>query len=95
MTKLVTPDDPAALNAWFDDLEEGLGRYGGDEPRAAPEGGERIVGFDLTTHEGHRHNRLVLLAHEIAGRDAQHAFRGEGNVERLSMLHQLAKHVAS
>jgi len=122
ITKLVTPDDPTELNAWFDDLEEGLARYGDDEPRAVPEGGERIVGFDLTTHEGHfmgsGHNRLVLYAHEgrtwvraagtwdpmpwhldrayrIAGRDAQHAFWGEGDVERLSMLHQLAKRVAS
>lgn len=122
ITDLVTPDDPAALHAWFDDLEEGLARYGDDEPRAVPEGGERIVGFDLTTHEGHfmgaGHNRLVLFGHEgrtwvraagtwdpmpwhldrayrVAGRDAQHAFWGEGNVERLSMLHQLAKRVAS
>jgi hypothetical protein len=122
ITKLVTPDDPAALRAYFDELEEGLARYGENEPRAVPEGGEPIVGFDLTTHEGHfmgaGHNRLVLFAHEgrtwvraagtwdpmpwhldrayrIAGRDAQHAFWGEGNIERLSMLHQLALRVAS
>ena len=122
ITKLVTPDDPAALRAYFDELEEGLARYGENEPRAVPEGGEPIVGFDLTTHEGHfmgsGHNRLVLFTHEdrtwvraagtwdpmpwhvdrayrIAGRDAQHAFWGEGNVERLSMLHQLARRVAS
>jgi hypothetical protein len=122
ITKLVTPDDPAALDAWFDALEDGLARYGEDEPRAVPEGGERIVGFDLTTNEGHfmgsGHNRLVLYGHDgrtwvraagtwdpmpwhldrayrIAGRDAQHAFWGEGNVERLSMLHQLAKRVPS
>ena len=122
ITDLVTPDDPARLNAWFDDLEEGLARYGEDEPRAVREGGERIVGFDLTTHANHfmgsGHNRLVLYgqdgrtwvrvagtwdpmpwhldrAYRIAGRDAQHAFWGEGNVERLSMLHQLAEHVAS
>jgi hypothetical protein len=122
ITKLVTPDDPAALRAYFDELEEGLARYGDNEPRAVPEGGEPIVGFDLTTHEGHfmgsGHNRLVLFSREgrtwlraagtwdpmpwhvdrayrIAGRDAQHAFWGEGNVERLSMLHQLARRVAS
>jgi hypothetical protein len=122
ITKVVTPDDPAALRAYFDELEEGLARYGDDEPRAVPEGGEPIVGFDLTTHQGHfmgtGHNRLVLFAHEgrtwvraagtwdpmpwhidrayrVAGRDAQHAFWGEGNVERLSMLHQLARRVAS
>jgi hypothetical protein len=122
ITKLVTPDDPAALSAYFDELEEGLARYGENEPRAVPEGGEPIVGFDLTTHQGHfmgaGHNRLLLYAHDgrtrvraagtwdpmpwhldrayrIAGRDAQHAFWGEGNVERLSMLHQLARRVAS
>jgi hypothetical protein len=122
ITELVTTDDPAKLNAWFDDLEDGLARPGDNEPRAVPEGGERIVGFDLTTHENHfmgsGHNRLVLFAHEgrtwvraagtwdpmpwhvdrayrVAGRDAQHAFWGEGDVERLSMLHQLARRVAS
>ena len=33
-----------------------------------PEGGEPLVGFDLTTHEGHfmgnGHNRLLLYTHE-------------------------------
>ena len=33
-----------------------------------PEGGEPLVGFDLTTHRGHfmgsGHNRLVLYTHE-------------------------------
>jgi hypothetical protein len=122
ITNLVTPDDPSALRAYFDELDDGLARYGENEPRAVPEGGEPIVGFDLTTHEGHfmgaGHNRLVLFAHDgrtwvraagtwdpmpwhldrayrIAGRDAQHAFWGEGNVERMSMLHQLARRVAS
>jgi len=122
ITRLVTPDDPAALRAYFDELEAGLARYGDDEPRAVPEGGEPIVGFDLTTHQGHfmgaGHNRLVLFAHEgrtwvraagtwdpmpwhldrayrVAGSAAQHAFWGEGDVERLSMLHQLARRVAS
>jgi hypothetical protein len=120
ITKLVTPDEPAALRAYFDALEAGLARYGRDEPRAVPEGGEPIVGFDLTTHQGHfmgaGHNRLVLFAHDgrtwvraagtwdpmpwhldrayrVAGRDAQHAFWGEGDIERLSMLHQLARRV--
>jgi hypothetical protein len=106
----------------MDALEEGLARYGDGEPRAVPEGGEPIVGFDLTTHQGHfmgaGHNRLVLFEHDgrtwvraagtwdpmpwhldrayrIAGRDAQHAFWGERDVERLSMLHQLARRVAA
>ena len=122
ITELVTPDDPEALAQWFAELEDGLARYGKDEPRAVPEGATPLVGFDLTTHRGHflgaGHNRLVLYvqegrawvraagtwdpmpwhldrAYRIAGRDAQHAFWGEGNVERLSMLHQLARRVAS
>jgi hypothetical protein len=122
ITDLVTPDDPAALAAWFDALEDGLARYGKDEPRAVPEGGEPLVGFDLTTHEGHfmgaGHNRLLLYTHEgkawvraagtwdpmpwhinqayrVAGREAQHAFWGQGNVVAQSMLHQLALGVAA
>jgi hypothetical protein len=122
VTRLVTPDDPAALREYFDELEEGLARCGDDEPRAVPEGGEPVVGFDLTTHAGHfmgaGHNRLVLYTHDerawvraagtwdpmpwhvdqayrMAGREAQHAFWGQGGVERLSMLHQLARRVAA
>jgi hypothetical protein len=64
ITNLVTPDDPEALTAWFTALEEGLARYGDDEPQAVPEEAAPLVGFDLTTHQGHfmgnGHNRLVL-----------------------------------
>jgi hypothetical protein len=64
ITRLVTPANPEALAAWFAELEAGLARYGKDEPRAVPEGGEPLVGFDLTTHQGHfmgnGHNRLAL-----------------------------------
>jgi hypothetical protein len=123
ITALVTPDDPAALAAWFAALEDGLARYGEDEPRAVPAGGTPLVGFDLTTHQGHfmgnGHNRLLLYvmpdgsawvkaagtwdpmpwhldrAYRIAGREAQHAFWGQGEVTRLSMLHQLARQLAS
>ena len=121
ITALVTPDDPAALQAWFDELEHGLATYGEDEPRAVPEGGTPLVGFDLTTHAGHfmgaGHNRLLLYEHDgrawvraagtwdpmpwyvdrayrVAGREAQHAFWGQGEVERLSLLHQLARRIA-
>jgi hypothetical protein len=121
ITALVTPDDPAALQAWFDELEHGLATYGDDEPRAVPEGGTPLVGFDLTTHAGHfmgaGHNRLLLYEHDgrawvraagtwdpmpwyvdrayrVAGREAQHAFWGEGEVERLSLLHQLARQLS-
>jgi hypothetical protein len=117
ITRLVTPDDPDALRIYFEELEAGLSRYGEDEPPAVPEGGEPVVGFDLTTHEGHfmgaGHNRLILYrargrtwvraagtwdpmpwhvaqSYRVAGRAAQHAFWGQGDVARLSMLHQLA-----
>ncbi|PZS08313.1 MAG: hypothetical protein DLM64_12775 [Solirubrobacterales bacterium] len=70
ITRLVTPDDPETLAAYFAELEDGLERYGEDEPRAVPGGGTPLVGFDLTTHAGHfmgsGHNRLVLF--EDAGR---------------------------
>jgi hypothetical protein len=122
ITELVTPEDPDALRAWVDALEEGLARYGDDEPQAVPEGGQPLVGFDLTTHQGHfmgnGHNRLLLYLHEgrpwvraagtwdpmpwhinqayrVAGREAQHAFWGQGNVVAQSMLHQLALRVAA
>jgi hypothetical protein len=122
ITELVTPEDPDALRAWVDAMEEGLARYGDDEPRAVPEGGQPLVGFDLTTHQGHfmgnGHNRLLLYLHDgrpwvraagtwdpmpwhinqayrVAGREAQHAFWGQGNVVAQSMLHQLALRVAA
>jgi hypothetical protein len=122
ITTLVTPDDPPALATWFAALEDGLARYGKDEPRAVPAGGQPLVGFDLTTHQGHfmgnGHNRLLLYTHEgkawvraagtwdpmpwhlehayrIAGRDAQHAFWGQGNVLAQSLLHQLALRIAA
>jgi hypothetical protein len=120
ITRLVTPDDPDALSRYFAELEDGLARFGRDEPRAVPEGGEPVVGFDLTTHEGHfmgrGNNRLILYRHDgrawvraagtwdpmpwhleqayrRAGRDAQHAFWGQGGLERQSLLHQLARRV--
>lgn len=71
ITRLVTPDDGAALSDYFEELETGLARFGDSEPRALPEGGEPVAGFDLTTHEGHfmgrGHNRLIVYRHE--GRD--------------------------
>ncbi len=122
ITDLVTPDDPEALTAWFAALEDGMARYGTDEPRVVPEGATPIVGLDLTTHRGHfmgsGHNRLVLYttadgqawvkaagtwdpmrwhaaqAYRFAGRDAQHAFWGQGENVAKSMLHQLAERLA-
>lgn len=70
ITRLVTPEDRPALERYFEELENGLARFGRGEPRAVPEGGEAIVGFDLTTHEGHfmgrGHNRLILYGHDGA-----------------------------
>jgi hypothetical protein len=121
ITDLVTPDDPEALQKWVAGLEYGLEHYGKDEQHAVPEGATPVVGFDLTTHQGHfmgaGHNRLLLYTHDgqawvraagtwdpmpwhldkayrIAGQEAQHAFWGQGNVERLSMLHQLAEAIS-
>jgi len=121
ITQLVSAEDPPALERYFSELEEGLARYGKDEPRAVPEGGAPALGFDLTTHKSHfmgaGHNRLILYtqagrtwaraagtwdpmpwhleqSYRVAGRAAQHAFWGQGDEARLSMLHQLAQKVA-
>jgi hypothetical protein len=122
ITALVTPDDPEALEQWFAALEEGMARYGDDEPRVVPQGATAVVGFDLTTHAGHfmgsGHNRLVLYttadgrawvkaagtwdpmpwhvdqAYRRTGRDAQHAFWGQGDAVEKSLLHQLALRIA-
>jgi hypothetical protein len=120
ITRLESREDPAALAAYIDELEDGLARFGEDEPRAVPEGGAPILAFDLTTHEGHfmgaGRNRLVLFeydgaawvraagtwermpwhlqaAYRVAGREAQHAFWGQGGDERRSMLHRIARAV--
>ena len=70
ITQLVTPDDPDALARYFADLEQGISEHGKGEPQIVPEGGTPLVGFDLTTHQGHfmgrGHNRLVL--YELDGR---------------------------
>ena len=68
ITALVTHEDPGALASWSDALEEGLARYGDDQPRAVPEDGAPLAGFDLTTHQGHfmgsGRNRLLLFTHD-------------------------------
>lgn len=118
ITQLHSRDaDPGALRAYVDELNDGLARYGADEPPAVPGDAEPVLAFDLTTHEGHfmgsGHNRLVLYqregqasvraagtwdpmpwhlsqAYALAGREAQHAFWGEGRPEQ-SMLHQIVR----
>ena len=65
-------------------------------------GHNRLV---LYTHEGKAWVRAagtwdpmpwhIERAYRTAGSDAQHAFWGQGDVERLSMLHQLARRIAA
>lgn len=121
VTRVVTADDPSALEAYFDELEDAMARFGRDQPRVLPAEAEPLLGLDLTTHQGHflgrAANRLLLYDHDgstylraagtwdampwhldqayrRAGPDAQHAFWGQGAIERQSMLHQLALRVA-
>jgi hypothetical protein len=37
----------------------------------------------------------IDAAYRMAGKDAQHAFWGQGDVVRLSMIHQLAQRLSS
>ncbi|HEY8340901.1 MAG TPA: hypothetical protein VIK95_13610 [Egibacteraceae bacterium] len=71
VTNLVTSGAPEALRAWCDELDEGMARFGRDEPPPLPPGATPLLGFDLTTHEGHfmgrARNRLLLYRHQ--GRD--------------------------
>ena len=117
ITTLVSREDPEALRRYIDELNDGLARFGRDEPPAVGEGAEPVLAFDLTTHEGHfigrSKNRLVLFeehgrtyvraagtwdpmpwhinqAYQRAGRDAQHAFWGQGSDPEESMLDQIA-----
>jgi hypothetical protein len=64
ITRLVSREDPAALRAYIDELNDGMARFGRDEPVPLPAGADPVLGFDLTTHEGHfmgrARNRLLL-----------------------------------
>jgi hypothetical protein len=64
ITTLVSGEDPKALRRYIDELDDGLARFGRDEPPAVGAGAEPVLAFDLTTHEGHfmgrSKNRLVL-----------------------------------
>ncbi len=63
VTTLVTADDPAARDAWVDEVRRGFtARQTGSSP--IPDGADVHAGFDLTCHEhhfmGNAKNRLVL-----------------------------------
>ncbi len=65
ITTLVSRQDPDGLRRYIDELNDGLARFGRDEPPAVGEGADPVLAFDLTTHEGHfmgrSKNRLVLF----------------------------------
>lgn len=65
ITKVVSREDVGELRRYVDALEEGLRRFGRDEPRALPGDADPILAFDLTTHAGHfmgaGRNRLLLF----------------------------------
>jgi hypothetical protein len=64
ITQLVTHADPQPLRDYVTELNDGMARIGRDEAQPVPDGATPLVGFDLTTHEGHfmgrSKNRLVL-----------------------------------
>lgn len=64
VTRALTSEQPDELRIWVDEVNDGLARFGRDEPPAVPDGAEPLLGVDLTTHEGHflgrARNRLIL-----------------------------------
>ncbi len=68
VTRVVSHSEPGELARYIAALNEGLARWGRDEPPAVPEGGRALIAMDLTTHEGHfmgrGHNRLIVYEHE-------------------------------
>ena len=82
ITRLVSRADPEDLRAYVDALNDGLLRYGRNEPPAVPDGADPVLAFDLTTHEGHfigaGNNRLVLYE-----RDGRAFARAAGTWDRM------------
>ena len=59
VSTLHTRADRAALRAYVAELNEGLVRYGSDEPPAVPGDAEPVLALELTTHEGHFMGRAI------------------------------------
>ena len=57
ITTLVTPDDPAALRAYFDDARGGPRPLRRGRAARGARGRRAVVGFDLTTHAGPLHGQ--------------------------------------
>jgi hypothetical protein len=83
ITTLVSADDPDALQAYVDEVNDGFRRFGRDEPVPVPDGAEPLAGFDLTCHDGHfmgnAKNRLFLYT-----QDGQAYLRAAGTWDEMA-----------
>jgi hypothetical protein len=82
VTRAVTVDEPGDLAAYVEEVNDGLSRFGRDEPPVVPDDAEPKLAVDLTTHEGHflgsARNRLVLYT-----RDGRAYLRAAGTWDPL------------
>ena len=64
VTQALTTEDPEALHAYVDELNDAMVRIGRDEPPVVPEGATPVAAVELTAHEGHfmgsSRNRVLL-----------------------------------
>jgi hypothetical protein len=58
-TRLETTEDPAGLDAWVAELNDGMASAGRAEPQPVPDGATPLLGLDLTSHDGHFMGRAV------------------------------------
>jgi hypothetical protein len=87
VTRLLTAG--ADLDAYVAELNDGLARFGRDEPPAVPAGAAPAAAFDLTCHVDHfmgsARNRLVLYEH-----DGRAYLRAAGTWDPMPLhLHQV------
>lgn len=63
VTAVHTASDPAGLEAWCDEVDANLARWGRDEPALLPDGATPLAAVELTSHADHflgrARNRLV------------------------------------